>query len=493
MTCQKKNPVSVEPNNDAEATDFIEPAPSGQEAVAIVNELISEYEGQIGQTTKEIIQQELNSPLKLNGMNLDKLKAQKACEMGIEAVLRGSFKTALYCFLLAIQYDSDNSEYFSKAGFVLNYLERYTEAKKLLLRAEELDNSYHATFACLSKTWQNLGDLNRAIYYMNRALALFSKNPHYLIAMGNLYYLIEQDTLAAICLQQAEELAPYMNEINELKSKLPEIYYGGEPGDSQEPPEYEPPPFADEKCWDLYISIFYLQFDITIINENEYNRIVDELKAALKQYEIDIFCDGGIPDEVCCQKAHTAAGKYLPIMKGCLLKQEQIYRKEYNEFTEKAFSMYYNYSNPENCMIAYDIIMSIIGNYEARIYALHELEKLETLRINTITNVICDYGITPSDSAKITQPSFSFSGCLLIICIGLTESTISLSGNLKFYHLKFEANWKTDVFGFGFGVGINKYATVALGFNTAGELKVYSSFKYNGVKFSGKKVLVDFW
>ncbi len=140
---------------------------------------------------------------------------------GLEAILKGSMSTALYCFLQAAEL-SPTAEVYSKVGFALNYLGRYGEARVVLLQAKELDSTYSAVHINLAYSYEKLGSLERAAYEMRQATMLQPENVTLKVRLAELYVALGEDDMATHVLRQARIFDKDNPEVEAMLAALPE-------------------------------------------------------------------------------------------------------------------------------------------------------------------------------------------------------------------------------------------------------------------------------
>jgi tetratricopeptide (TPR) repeat protein len=530
LTCS--NPAKIPDQSTHTPKEFIETAPATSDISTLVTTLLATSSQRIAAPVKERVEQMLaanlaKSPIAAIRLDTTVTDAQLLYELGIEAIMRGSMQTALYCFLRALQLDNNDSQILCKTGFALNYLARYTDAKPFLLRAVAIDSIYHEIHANLSITYENLNSLDRAIYEMIAALRDFPSNPHYNLRLAQLY-LVQGDSARAYYAAKQARLygGSSFTEAVSLLAALPEPPSVGD----DDPASIDPLSLIDltkipsgatgvmilDSVLETYMQTLQDYAPelgkIIGVGGREYTIEQDFLaelrtSADLAQ-ECGMNCGGDDGCSFICQMAQcnrdraslaTAAHKEsaIPIDAGAVV------RRQLADFMAQSYGYYYRHPDAADAPVALDCINAIAEGLEAYLITLIPTTR-ETIRawseeVDYTCNATNSWEPLLPDTASLafpTKPSgpIDINACLVVICIGFNGDKVSLSGNLGFVGMSLEYDMDKKTLGFGAGPTLKGYVTGRLEFNTAGEVKITGEVQAPiGFSMSTSKTLVNLW
>jgi tetratricopeptide (TPR) repeat protein len=210
------SPIATSPN----ATEFFEPVPEASALAEHVGVLLAEYEPLVDEATRTAVQEyaaPFGSPAAFEPLD----SAEAYLAVGEAAFMMGSESGATWAFLNAVDLDGDNVLALSQLGFVLGYQKRWNDARPFLLHAHSLDDELHVILENLAFNYESLGEIERCIYYLERAVIVQPDNGHIRHRLAKCYFKAGLDQAGQDALDIAQRLAPYDVDIAETAGEPP--------------------------------------------------------------------------------------------------------------------------------------------------------------------------------------------------------------------------------------------------------------------------------
>jgi tetratricopeptide (TPR) repeat protein len=101
---------------------------------------------------------------------------------------QGQNEPALQSVITAIKFDSLNTDYFFRAGFIAYDLEKYSESADFYKRLLKIDSTHKFSLVNLGLTYSNMNNPDSAFIMYDRAIQLY---PDYALAYNNKAYLFQ--------------------------------------------------------------------------------------------------------------------------------------------------------------------------------------------------------------------------------------------------------------------------------------------------------------
>ena len=421
---------------------------------------------------------------------------------GIEAIFRGSMSTALYCFLRAAAIEPNNATILSKIGYVLNYRAEYADALEILLRAREIDSTFHEIRAGLANSYAGLGDNERAIFEMLAALSAFPSNIRYLIRLSELYIADSNQVAAVAALSRAKTIAPLIPEID---AALQEIIDHPVPPPDPETPEI--PLIVDPSQVVMIIDSVFSAYSAAVNRHTpEISRLISyggvetqlDNEFQNRTYDSEQLCNAcmgpccpsDVSDAACdaclascfglqCQRdqriwSEISMREKLEV--GIPLERE--YRLVLSEFLAEAYG--YVYRNPA----AFDLVYAVnmIDSFELSLQATIDSVPINTQGLITVwansvastcqqaaeAEQIAAQSLLDEQNEAANAPDITF---CFVMCVTINNGQVSLEANLAFASVGLSYDMQKG-FGVSMGVTALGLATTSLEVQQNGSVSV---------------------
>lgn len=421
---------------------------------------------------------------------------------GIEAIFRGSMSTALYCFLRAAAIEPDNATILSKIGYALNYRTEYAEALEILLRARELDTTFHEIRAGLANSYAGLGDNDRAIFEMLTALSSFPSNIRYLIRLSELYIADSNQVAAVAALGRAKIMAPLVPEIT---TALQEIIDHPIPPPQPETPE--PPPLIDPSQIVMIIDSVFSAYSAAVNRHTpEISRLVSyggvetqlDNEFQNRTYESEQLCNACMGP--CCpsEASEAACDACLASCFGLQCQRDQRiwseismreklevaiplereYRLIQSEFLAEAYGYVYRHPSAVDLVYAVNAIDSFELSLQSTIESVPiDAKNLIIVWANSVASTcqqaaeaeqIAAQSLLDEQNEAANAPDISF---CLVMCVTINNGQVSLEASLAFASVGLSYDMQKG-FGVSMGVTALGFATTSLEVQQNGSVSV---------------------
>jgi hypothetical protein len=494
-------------------TEFIEPQLPASQIEELSSSLTSEFGAIINPAVKTQIDRIAGTTAGSGKILADTILPANAFDtliiIGLEAVFKGNLSTALYAYLAAAEITPCANAY-SKIGFVLNYLERWGEARVFLLASRDLDSTHAATRINLSYSYNKLGSIERAIFELRKAVNLMPGNSEVRIRLAQLYIDAGKPDLARSMLNQAKIFDPNNPQIQTMLASLPAE------GSETPPPAFDIDPnnppssytvITDSiaACWEVINSTM---LDILADENNiSFNLDQDFQNDTRASNDIASACFNACQDEGCeAQCLADECERNTEILRNIVSQEELLppsielkMSRAITEYQTRTFSILLR--NPEaiDYAIASDMVYFNIKSAEDFIDSSYAISQYD---INIWSQ---DVAYTCEEAARAwnavdweayyseNNSDFDFDVCLVSICINVGGGNASFSFNSGIIQFELAYDMKSGDFGFGVGTGLNigpaeagvmlKISTTGTqitgDFGIGGPIPIKSGFKYD--------------
>jgi len=459
-------------------TEFREKPIGSSELSVLLSNLSNEFAGKLESTQKSGIDGLAAGKLVSAKRLADTLYPADAVDTlvvaGLEALLQGGLSTAMYCYLLALELE-ESADVLSKIGFGLNYLERYGEARVVLLRARELDSTYTAVRINLAYAYRKLGSLERAAFELRQAVRLQSDNAQFKIMLAKVYIQMGQNDLAYRALRQAQIQDNDNTEIQSLLATL------------DEPTDDTPTPVPMDPLDPAGNTTIIID---TVL---AYKEIIDSALVRVGAYiglggvswniEQDFLSALAASDYQCSDCINGCSGNLDVCMASCIQAQcerdmvsldiavraerkvppevDNILSGALAEYERATFSVVYRNKDAFDKAYATAVIYNTIETVEELVESTYVYSQQDMALWAEDVQITCTEAAQAWDEVDweayfaSLNDGLTIDGCILFVCINLNGSQITVGVSVGIIQTEIMADMKTGDFGLGLGVGVN--------------------------------------
>lgn len=466
------------------ANFLLEKAATAAEVATVIEQQLAQIDKNVSSEIKELVKTKLQShgfSVQLYSLKMPvhtyagetpekyqlQYEPQDAADLlrmiGAEAIFRGNISVASWCFLQAARLKSDQVQILNDAAFALIQLEKYAEAKTLLLRAASLDKDVHSLYVNLAFIYRKLGKSRLALLAIQRAIAMQPKAITYRQVAVEIYQELGNNDGAY---RQQEMIVRLDPQNSEAKTQL----------DQMPKPAQTPASSPSAAAAQLLVDLLQCESDVGLaygkkimepgakelaVDQEFQNKCGDNSDACTE-------CHKKCNDEGCsaaCEMAHCSADQAtfaatVPKEVPLPFENETAYFGLYDAFINCATPYLMRETNAE---VLEQGLQEVDRYYTELLYSINDffVNSADLISIwHGNVKSTCDDAAQAIEDAKTAEAYSTVNNSLVLdlcldkaVCIGINNSNIAVSGSVGIFNGKLSTDLATGAWGVSVGVG----------------------------------------
>ncbi len=464
----------------ADGLFLLETPPSQAEVKSLLGDLAREAQKQVPAEIQDAMKQHLSS-YGFQSFSTLQFEPKDTADLlrmaAYEALFGGNLSVAVWLFCLAGSIKPQDALFLSDAGFALNEQGFYEQAKKVLLAAIAADPQLHSAYVNLAFAHGKLGKRRSAILYLRHAVAMQPRVTYYRLALGRMYREAGQLEQAYNELEEVRRADP---ENAEIKAELEDLPVPPPPSSTTPPPPSGLAPILPalmachfdqvarlkpgtfEVAPDtITAKIVKLGNEQTLI-EGKFTMTTQDAGYACTDCEVG--CNG---DEGCeagcwatqCSTDQAVLGETLPKLAPIPSTYEAIFGDFELYMSQCALDAMVEHHSEADLEAAASYLesLAVFARREVRLKFIEIAERMHGFRDEVAA--VCEQAGTMIEEFNADQAlsqvsnKLSLDLCLdKVACIGINNSTVTVSGSVGIFAGKLSADWETGDWGVAVGL-----------------------------------------